>query len=289
MLGLGFWERALLGRRAAHPVAQKVRHPCHRRPVFGKTKLKFIEVDIMGKRFWWMLASAVALLAGCGKAGSAPVTPTVFWLPTLVAPTATPTPELQFTPPPGEDVLFFDDFSHPEKSPWPVMYGPWGAMGYVEGGYRITVSLPQTDVWAVADLQPVADVRVEVDAVAVSGSEYNSFGVLCRYQDDQNFYFFVVSNAGYYAIVKKEAGEQYQLTSERQFARRDVIRPGGWVNRVQGECVGDVLRLYVNDVLLAEVRDERNPLPAGDVGLLAGSFTDAGVIVHFDNFLVLAR
>ncbi len=227
------------------------------------------------------------LLAGCGVfVGKREGTPTVFWLPTLPVSTATPTVPPTFVLPAGKEVLFFDDFSNPEQGTWPTRYGPWGAMGYMAGGYRMTVSLARTDVWAVAGLPPLDDVRVEVDAVAVSGSEYNSFGVLCRYQDDDNFYFFVVSNAGFYSIIKKEGGDQYQLLPERQFARRDVIRPGGQVNRVQGECVGNTLRLYVNDVLLAEVRDERTPLPPGDVGILAGAFTDAGVVIHFDNFLV---
>ncbi len=224
--------------------------------------------------------------AGCTQTSSEGTTPTVLWLPTLAVPTTTPTPPPTFVVPTDMPVLFYDDFSSPESGPWPVLYGPWGAMGYMSGGYRITISLPQTDVWAVAGLR-VADVRVEVDAVAVSGSEYNSFGVLCRYQDDENFYFFVLSNAGYYAIVKKEGGEQYQLTSERQFARRDVIRPGGALNRVAAECQGRTLRLYANGVLLAEVEDPKAPLGPGDVGILAGAFTDAGVIIHFDNFLAL--
>ncbi len=225
-------------------------------------------------------------LLGCQPAPANTEVPTVYWLPTLNLPTPTVTPTPVFTPPSDVPVLFFDDFSRPEEGVWPVMYGPWGAMGYMQGGYRITVSLAQTDVWAVAGLQ-VTDVGVQVDATAVSGSEYNSFGVLCRYQDDENFYFFVLSNAGYYAIVKKIQGEQYQLTSERQFARRDLIRPGGLTNRVRAECVGNTLRLYVNDALLAEVQDERDPFLQGDVGMIAGAFTDAGVIIHFDNFLVV--
>ena len=234
---------------------------------------------------WWVVL-ALAMGTGCARMVPGTATPTVFWLPTLAVSTATPTSPPTFVVPTDVPVLFFDDFSQPGAGPWPVMYGPWGAMGYMSGGYRITVSLPQTDVWAVAGLR-VADVRVEVDAVAVSGSEYNSFGVLCRYQDEDNFYFFVLSNAGYYAIVKKEGGEQHQLTPERQFARREVIRPGGALNRVAAECQGNTLRLYANGVLLVEVEDQGQVLGPGDVGILAGAFTDAGVIIHFDNFLVV--
>ncbi len=235
-------------------------------------------------RVWTLLVGLLFLaLAGCKPARG---TPTPFWLPTLPPPTPSPSPTFPPTSTPAGRVLFADDFSDPQ-GPWPVASGPWGAMGYANGGYRMAVFLAQTDIWANPGLE-AGDVRVEVDALAVSGSEYNSFGVLCRYMDDDNFLFFVLSNAGYYAVVLKKDGEQYQLTSERQFARRDVIRPGGQVNRVQAECVGQTYRLYANDVLLAEGEEPGIP-PQGDVGLIAGAFTDAGVVMHFDNFLVVER
>ncbi len=233
----------------------------------------------------WLLV--VLLVAQACVRGQA--TPEVLWLPTL-PPAPTPTPGVHLPPLPPtlrETALVFDDFSEPETGRWPRLSGPWGAMGYAEGGYRIAVALPQTDVWAVLPGFRARDVVVQVDAIPLSGSEYNTFGVLCRYQDDANFYFFVISSAGYYAIVRKSRGEQVQLTPERQFARRDVIRGGSHPNRVRAVCQGDALSLYVNGVLLAQVQEPADPLPEGQVGLLAGAFTEAGVVVHFDNFVVL--
>ncbi len=243
----------------------------------------------MNRRFRWMLVltllAAPLLLAACTPA-PAPAEPSptprvllTLPLPTPVPPTPTPTP----TPIPPERILFQDDFSDP-NSGWTRFKAEWGISDYINGRYRIGVGLAYTDLWANPGLD-FTDVRIEVDAQAVAGSEYNSFGVLCRYQDDQNFYFFILSNAGYYAIIKMIDGEQYQLTPERQLAVRGIIRPGSQVNRVQAECVGDHLRLYANGHLLAEVQDDT--FAHGDVGLIAGAFTDAGVIVEFDNFVVL--
>ncbi len=228
------------------------------------------------------LALGVAACGGTVAAATPTATPRVLLtlpLPTPVPPTPTPTP----TPIPADRILFQDDFSDP-NSGWTRFKADWGITDYINGRYRIGVGINYTDLWANPGLD-FADVRIEVDAQAIAGSEYNSFGVICRYQDDANFYFFILSNAGYYAIVKMEDGEQYQLTPERQLAVRGIIRPGSQVNRVQAECVGDTLRLYANGHLLAEVQDDT--FTHGDVGLIAGAFTDAGVVVEFDNFVVL--
>ncbi len=237
---------------------------------------------------WVLVIGLLGLaLAGCRAAAATPPpspTPTprallTLPLPTPVPPTPTPTP----TPIPADRILFQDDFSDP-NSGWPRVRTEWGITDYVDGRYRIGVGINYTDLWANPGLD-FADARIEVDAQAVAGSEYNTFGVICRYQDEKNFYFFILSNAGYYAIVKVENGEQYPLTPERQLAVREIIRPGGLVNRVQAECIGDTLRLYANGTLLAEVHDAT--YTHGDVGLIAGAFTDAGVVVDFDNFVVL--
>lgn len=244
---------------------------------------------LQGLPIVWGALAVLLVLGGtlaCGRASSSAPTPSptprvllTLPLPTPVPPTPTPTP----TPIPPERILFFDDFADP-SSGWTRFKADWGISDYINGRYRIGVGLAYTDLWANPGLD-FDDVHIEVNAQAIAGSEYNSFGVICRYQDDANFYFFILSNAGYYAIIKMIDGEQYQLTPERQLAVRDIIRPGSQVNRVQAECVGSTLRLGVNGHWLAEVQDDT--FAHGDVGLIAGAFTDAGVIVEFDDFVVL--
>jgi len=48
--------------------------------------------------------------------------------------------------------------------------------------------------------------------------------------------------------------------------------------------VGDKLFLAVNDLLLAEVRDDT--FQSGKIGLLAGTFETGNIIVAFDNYVV---
>jgi hypothetical protein len=48
--------------------------------------------------------------------------------------------------------------------------------------------------------------------------------------------------------------------------------------------MGDHLALHVNGELVADVRD--GTFTSGDVGLIAGTFEEGGVEIHFDDFLV---
>ena len=95
---------------------------------------------------------------------------------------------------PGE-VVFQDDFSRP-VSGWDRYNDPTYSSDYYEGGYRIHVLEPNTDAWASPRLD-LADVQIEVDATKLGGPDDNVFGVLCRYKDSRNFYFFLVSSDGY--------------------------------------------------------------------------------------------
>jgi len=65
----------------------------------------------------------------------------------------------------------------------------------------------------------------------------------------------------------------------------EVIHQGAAANQIKVTCIGDELSLTVNEVLLYSVRDA--DFSSGDVGLIAGTFTEPGVDIHFDNFLVL--
>jgi hypothetical protein len=179
-------------------------------------------------------------------------------------------------------VLFRDDFSNP-SSGWDRVSVSEGVTDYAEGVYRILVNTSNTDVWANPGLN-FSDARIEVDATKVGGDDNNDFGVVCRYKDNANFYFFVISSDGYYGIGKFVDGEQKLIGSE-SMPPSDKINTGNATNHLRADCVGNTLRLYVNDELLGEVED--SDFTSGDVGLIAGSFDQPGTDIHFDNFIVL--
>ena len=182
---------------------------------------------------------------------------------------------------PSGSVLFQDDFSDP-SSGWDRVNVDDGITDYADGAYRIYVNSSDSDVWANPGLK-FDDVYVEVDATKIGGSDDNDYGVVCRYQDGDNFYFFVISSDGYYGVGKVLQGEQ-QLIGMDSMPPSEVIKKGNVTNHLRAGCVGSKLSLTINDQLLGEYDD--TDFTAGDVGLVAGSFSEAGVDIHFDNFVV---
>ena len=189
---------------------------------------------------------------------------------------STPTPAAQ----PG-DTLFYDDFSNPATG-WEHFTSAEGTMDYDGGGYRFLVNALQANFWSTPG-KSFKDVRMEVDVAKINGPDENRIGLVCRFVEN-NYYFFMVSSDGYYTIGKYIGGNAIQLgQSEMQYS--DTIHTGLAVNHLRADCVGNSLTFYVNGDPVAQAQDA--DLVEGDVGLLAGTFAQPGVDVIFDNFVVL--
>jgi len=189
---------------------------------------------------------------------------------------AAPTP----VPQSGE-ILFYDDFTN-SSTGWDRFTSAEGTMDYDGSGYRFLVNALQANFWSTPE-KSFKDVRVEVDVAKLSGPDENRIGLLCRFVDD-NYYFFMVSSDGYYTIGKYIGGTATQLgQSEMQY--NEAIHQGLAVNHLRADCTGSTLIFFVNGAPVAKAEDA--DLTQGDVGLLAGTFAQPGVDVIFDNFVVL--
>ncbi len=179
------------------------------------------------------------------------------------------------------DILFADDFSA-SQAQWTHLANDNGVMGYDASGLRFFIREAGLNYWSTPGLN-FSDTRLEVDALQYAGPVENRIGLICRYKDDLNFYFFVVSTDGYYAIGKVKDGRQ-SLLGQDAMRYASAIKTGVAINHLRAECQGSTLRFYVNDapVALAEDLD----FSEGDVGLLAGTFNEGGLDVLFDNFEV---
>lgn len=180
------------------------------------------------------------------------------------------------------NILFSDDFSN-TNSGWDRVQDDSGVTDYANGGYRIFAGEANYDAWANPSKSFPGDVRVEVDATKSGGPDDNDFGLICRYQDLGNFYFFLISSDGYAGIGKYEGGTQ-QLISAAEMQKVDGITPGAATNHIRADCIGSELKLYVNGNLVATATD--SSFTSGDVGLMAGTFDTAGTDILFDNFYV---
>ena len=179
------------------------------------------------------------------------------------------------------DLLFQDGFSD-TSSGWDRVRTDDGITDYEEDRYRIVINSSNADYWSNPGLH-FTDVRIDVDTGKNAGPDDNDFGVLCRYQNTENFYFLIISSDGYYGIGKVEGGEQ-ELLEPPQMYHSEAINTGMDPNHIQAECNGTRLAMAINGVLIAETSD--STFKEGDVGLIVGSFDIPGVDIWFDNLMV---
>lgn len=177
-------------------------------------------------------------------------------------------------------ILFKDDFSDP-ASGWETWNEPSGSMvAYQNGGLRIYVSEKQFDYWSRPGKR-FGDARLEVDAIKIGGSNDNNFGIICRYQDRDNFYAGVLSSDGYAGILKVKDGK-YQLLGVPQLSFSDSIRQGDAQNRIRLDCVGSAFTLFANGKQVLTAQDVE--FKAGEIGILGGTGEKPGADLYFDNF-----
>ena len=186
------------------------------------------------------------------------------------------------TTPSDPNILFQDDFSSTGSGWDQIQEEGAGMTDYESDYYRIQVLTANTDVWANPGLS-FTDTRIEVDATKAGGPDDNDFGVICRYESASNFYFFMISSDGYAGIGKVQDGEQILIGSE-VLETSDAINLGAATNHITADCVGSTLTLTVNGKQVASVTD--TSFTSGDVGLLAGTYSEVGTDIHFDNFIV---
>ena len=186
----------------------------------------------------------------------------------------------------SSDVLFNDDFSNP-NSGWPSTDdGDEDFIGYADGSYRIFVSAPELLLFATSPDSFQNDVHIEIDATKVGGPDDNYFGLICRYQDLDNFYFFLLSSDGF-AGIGMYLNDEIQFLSGEQFDYTEAINQGNATNRISADCVGDQLTLYANGDEVATATD--STFSDGYVGVLARANAEPGVDILFDNLTVSAR
>ena len=178
------------------------------------------------------------------------------------------------------DLLYQEGFED-NTTGWARISNDHGIMDYDSGGYRILVRQPKLNIWSTSE-KNFGDVRVEADVIKLNGPDENRMGLLCRYQSG-NYYFFIISDDGYYVIGKFIGGLTLLLGQSEMQVSETIQR--GMMNHLRADCTGNTLTFYINFTEVASATDA--DFPTGDVGVLAGAFSQPGVDVLFDNFVVM--
>lgn len=185
----------------------------------------------------------------------------------------------------GAEILFQDDFNGDLDCGW-ALYNQGGAVVEIEEGvFRISSSQPG-QIWWSNPGRNFDDVIMTVEARQMSGPDDNAYGMICRYQSEENFYVFLISGDGYFAIGKYQSGSNQvvYLSGDGQYQYSDAINQGVATNLIRVSCVGDELSLAVNGLPLASVSDPT--FVTGDLGLAVSAFELGTAVVEFDDLLV---
>lgn len=187
------------------------------------------------------------------------------------------------------DLLFSDDFTEDNLCGWRLFDGAGVSAEIDTGVLRLTVSNVGQVTWTTTG-RTYGDVDIAVDAAQIAGPNNNAYGIICRYQDEENYYIFLISGDGYYAIGKYQSDRSQveYLTGEGPFFYQssEFINQGATANTIRVRCAGDTLSLAVGGILIDEVTD--TTFAEGDVGVAAATFEADAAVIEFDNVRVAA-
>lgn len=198
----------------------------------------------------------------------------------LLSACAAPIPIPTVVPANPGDILYQEEFED-NTTGWDRIANEHGIMDYDNGGYRFLIREPGFNLWSTPE-KNFSDVRIEADVTKLNGPDENRAGLMCRYQNG-DYYFFIISSDGFYA-VGKYIGGNILLLGQNEMQPSELIKKGD-INHLRADCIGNTLSFYVNFNEVAAVQD--TDFPSGDVGLVAGAFSEPGVDVLFDHFVVI--
>jgi hypothetical protein len=246
---------------------------------------------IYGNKIWWIIGGAALLffILACGALAwgifqftnrLVSVNPPA--QPTTVITASTTTTVVAKATEQTSSVIFFDDFSDP-NSGWDRVNESDFYTDYYNDAYRILVNTEMYDSWANPANSTFGDVSIEVDATKNGGPDDNDFGVICRYQSVDAFYYAIISSDGYYGITKINS-DSTELLGHDELLPSSAIKLGEALNHIRFDCIGNQLSLYANGTLLDQQAD--NEYTYGNVGLIAGTYDRSGTDILFDDFTV---
>lgn len=127
-----------------------------------------------------------------------------------------------------------------------------------------------------------ADVIIQVLLRHVEGTQDNWMGVICRQQDEENYYLLAISADGYYLILKVENGFPLPLAGP---TRTESINQGRARNQLEARCEGETLTLRINDTFTHSQTDAS--FREGGVALFTDAVRGGMTTTAFDSFKLL--
>ncbi|MEM7028934.1 MAG: FHA domain-containing protein [Chloroflexota bacterium] len=214
-----------------------------------------------------------------------------YWLNRPVAQTAEPTEEaiqpvtILRTTPLAEQNLFlkYDEDFRDSFGGWDDASGKDFTKRYGNNRYHIEITTNNLVVWGLANRE-ATDFELEVEAAREQGGDQNTYGIIFRYVDVDNYYRFDLSGDGYFLVSKFEEGVWSTL---EDWTFNEAINQGeSTLNVVKVSAIGSSISISANGEMLTEIND--SAFPSGNFGFFASTFEDPHIWVSFDNLKLWA-
>jgi hypothetical protein len=151
---------------------------------------------------------------------------------------------------------------------------------YARRAFHIRIDQDNWVSWSLHSTLSPADFLAEVDAAHIEGPLDGEYGLVFRFVDEGNFYFYAINANGYYSLWKQVDGAWENMID---WTQSDVLNSGaGSSNRLGILAEGDQITLIANNVGLQQMTDASHS--EGQIGLIVGSFNEGGLEIAFDNF-----
>lgn len=191
-----------------------------------------------------------------------------------------------------DESLLIEDFSN-NNFDWDVSSDDIASLQLENGAYSFQVLEPEYITWSYLPVYFSPSV-ITFDAYGLPGEQDGSFGVLCQYQDDRNFYYveFDLQTSEY--VIAKLVNDEYFVLNETLEEDYDWLTTDALnldptdPNTITVECSLDSITLiineqYVNSVVVSEPFTEE-----GEMAFFVYAFSFAGpegYKVFFDNVI----
>ncbi len=205
-------------------------------------------------------------------------------------------------------LLYATGFDSPDlNGDWEQAQGRLSAQ-ITDGVMRLDVGAANEGVFAPLRWY-FTDFDLRTQATAVEGPENNSYGVLFRQRDLNNYYYFLISSDGYYTVHRVTNGVGKQLSAWIQSEIIDIGIGTPYRLRVTGR--GSEFQFYINDQLVElcipdnpEAESTIHPLTGdcmegqmlttlvddthayGRVGVIVEALDEPDIVVDFDQIII---
>ena len=245
-----------------------------------------------------LLLIGLFLLTACNNAtpepSPAPTTTPTRVIPTIapvsssqratITPTLVPSPTATVTPLPPKR-YFTEEF---DSAPvyWSTLYasGDSSRVNLLNKNSTLTFEIYSQNTWLYAIYGAFEYEAVHIETrIESHGSEVNSMGLVCDYDEQDGWYEFNISNDGTYSVLYGQwLADGIARYTPILNDTSNRIATGKSVNEIGLDCYGDVVQLYLNGKILRKLNVAHIGLTGGKVGLAVGSFEEAPVILAFD-------